>query len=417
MNYFPRWFIPFILAAVLFGQAPEMARIRAWRADIEGFASHFTSRHPAPFRNLPKAEFERRMEALKRDLPLLKNQEIAARWARIIADLGDEHTEVEFEAEFEAWRLPIEIQSYGDGTYIIGATERFKGLLGARLDRVEGRTMDELRRALKPYVAYNQEGWFQHIFDESFGQWPLLMDGAGILKVRAVWSLQGVAADGSPFSTDVPLAPGSSMPGWEWEAGQGPALKDQHLRAAYFFQVLAKEKVLYFRIRSCDEDHRKPFKGVLAGAMKAFRESKLERLVVDLRGNTGGSEALVDRLVAALKKEPGLRSAGNLRVLTDGAVFSAAAVAAWRLRHDAGALLVGEACGAGANHIGAVEDLRLPSGRYASYGTQIHIIDQSAPADFKSPIKPDLEIRITHEDVLKGRDPVLETALRWPADQ
>ncbi len=408
--------LPLFLAATLCAHAPEQARLHRWRADIDAFASHYSRGHPVPFRHLSKPEFERRVEALKRDLPSLKDHEIAARWAKVVAELGDEHTEVDFDAEFGARRLPIEIESYGDGTFIVGATAPFKELLGARLDRVEGLPLDDLRHSLKSYVPFTQEGWFHHVFDESFGIWPLLMDGAGIVKVSAFWTLGGIGADGKPFSMQVPLASESAMRSWKWEEVPGStALKDQYPRSAYYFQILVQEKAVYFRLRSCENDRRKPFKGVLAGALKAIRESGAERLLVDLRGNTGGSEALVDRLVTALQKEPRLRGAGNLVVLTDAAVFSAAAVAAWRLRHDAGALLVGQTCGAGANHIGAVEDIRLPSGRIASFGTQIHIINEAAPEDFKSPILPDLEARLTHRDVLKGRDPVVEAALGMSA--
>lgn len=400
---------------MLAAQAPGNTRVLRWKADLDAFAAHYSAEHPAPFRRLPKAEFARRLEALKRDLPSLANHQIAARWARLVADLGDEHTEVDFDAEFRARRLPIEVESYADGTFIVGALAPYQGLLGARLDRVEGRTLEELRRALRPYVAFTQEGWFIHIFNESFGTWPLLMDAAGIVKVKEQWSLEGVGADGRPISTEVPLRREPAHPVWVWEGDESPGmLSEQHPRSAYYFKALPARKALYFRLRACEDSRRKPFKTELRLALKLFRKSELHRFVVDLRGNTGGSEALADLLVSALRNEPRL-IAGNLRVLTDQAVFSAAAVAAWRLRHDAGAILVGEACGASANHIGAVEDIRLPSGRIASFGTEIHIINQSAPDDFSSPILPDLEVRITHQDVLNGNDPVLAAALDRPA--
>ena len=408
--------LSFFLVVTPSAQAPEGARLHCWKADMDAFAAHYAVEHPAPFRRLSKAEFEHRVDVLKRELPLLKNHEIAARWARVVADLGDEHTEVDFDAEFRARRLPIEIESYADGTFIVGASAPRQSLIGARLDRVEGVSLDALRQALKPYVPFTQEGWFNHIFDESFGTWPLLLDAVGIVKVKERWTLGGIRADGQPFSMEVRLVPQSAHMNWEWEGEESPAvLRDQHPRASYFFQVLTHEKALYFRLRKCDDSRHRPFKSVLAGALKTFQKSRLERLVVDLRGNTGGSEALVDRLVSALQKEPRLKGVGNLLVLTDGAVFSAAAVAAWRLRHEVGAFLVGEPCGASANHIGAVEDVRLPSGRIASYGTQVHIINQADPEDFSSPILPDLEVRPTHRDILKGIDPVLAAALGMPA--
>lgn len=412
MNHARHAIFPLFLGVALSAQNPETVRILRGKADLEAFAFHYSTEHPAPFRHLSQTEFERRMGNLEREIPLLKNHEIAERWSKVVADLGDEHTEVDFDQEYASMQLPIEMESYDDGSFIVGASRPFRGLLGARLERVEGQSLDSLRRALKPYVAFTQEGWFHHIFDEAFGTWPLLMDAAGVVQVKERWTLAGAGADGRPFSVEVPLGPMSSQGGWTWEGDASPvALRDQHPTVASFFQILPQNKALYFRLRTCDDSRRRPFQGVLASALKAFQKEGLERFVVDLRGNTGGSEDLVDRLVSALQKELRLGASGKLLVLTDGAVFSAAAVAAWRLRHDVGAILVGEPCGASANHIGAVEDLRLPSGRVASFGTRIHIIDQAGPEDFSSPIRPDLEVRLTHADVIKGRDPVLEAAL------
>lgn len=412
MNFPRRCVLPLLLGAALMAQAPEKSREVRWKRDLEAFAARYSNEHPAPFRYLPKAEFTRRVEKLSRELPVLKDREIAARWARLVADLGDEHTEVDFDHEFGAKRLPVEIESYADGMFIVGAIPPFESLIGARLEGVEGVSMETLRQALKPYVPFRQEGWFNHLFAESFGSWPLLMDAAGIVKLKERWTLSGTGPDDRPFLMEVPIGRAPLPDAWVWEGDSIPVpLRDRDPRAICFFKAMEKEKALYFRLRSCDDSRRRPFRAVLARAMKAFRKSGLERFVVDLRGNTGGSEELVDRLISTLQKEPRLRKPGNLLALTDGAVFSAAAVAAWRLRHEAGALLVGEASGASANHIGAVEEIRLPSGRIASFGTQVHIINPSAPDDFKSAIPPDLEIRLTHEEVLKGRDPVLEAAL------
>ncbi len=432
-----------LATTALLAGVPQEARVHRWRADLETFAGRYSQGHPAPFRVLPEGEFQRRVAALQRDLSSLKDHEIAARWLALVAALGDEHLEVDFSQEFGALALPVEIQTYPDGTFIVGAAPPCEDLLGSRLDRLEGRPLAELRQAMKAYVPFHQAGWFRHVFDESFGTWPLLMDAAGIVKVKERWTLEGTSADGRAFSREVSLSNEASLKAWAWEARQGkPPLRDRHPDRPFFFDVMVPERVLFLRLRSCEDSRRRPFKAVLARAMKIWRNSRLERFVVDLRGNTGGSEALVERLVSALQKDPRLGSGKpgppervprpggggpggdvegakrpggppriHIWVLTDGAVFSAAAVAAWRLRHEAGARLVGEACGASANHFGNVEDVRLPSGRVAGFGTQIHIINAEAPDDFTSPIRPDIEIQLSHEDVLRGKDSVLAAAL------
>ena len=97
----------FFLTAALIAQGPQEPRVRRWKADLEAFASHYASDHPAPFRRLSQTEFRERIRVLEQALPALKNHEIAARWAALIGVLGDEHTEVDFDAEFGARRLPI----------------------------------------------------------------------------------------------------------------------------------------------------------------------------------------------------------------------------------------------------------------------------------------------------------------------
>ena len=89
----------------------------------------------------------------------------------------------------------------------------------------------------------------------------------------------------------------------------------------------------------------------------------------------------------------------------------AAAVAAWRLRHDVGARLLGEPCGASVNHVGAVQEVKLPSGRGFWFGSEIHVIDKAHPDDFSSPIVPDVTVAERHADRSKGSDLVMARAL------
>lgn len=184
MNLVCHSILSLLLVAALSAKAPQEARVHRWRADLETFSSRHSKEHPAPFRVLPQGEFQRRVAALQRDLPFLKDHQIAARWLALVAALGDEHTEVDFSKEFGALTLSVELQTYADGTFIVGAEPLCEDLLGARLDRLEGRPLAELRRALKPYVPFHQEVWFSHVFDESFGAWHL-----ACWVVSTVWAI------------------------------------------------------------------------------------------------------------------------------------------------------------------------------------------------------------------------------------
>lgn len=395
--------------------ADSVVRDHRWRADLHAFAMHLETEHPAPFVRLPREDFEKRLLELDRAIPALRDAEIAARWAALLAALGEEHTEVDFEGEFGARRLPVDIGMYGDGAFVVAATATYRQLLGARLDQVEGVPVDRIYTALKPYVPFSQEGWYRHTFEDTFKDWAGLIEGAHLVDTRERWTLRGTLPGGGGFSVEVSLFPRSEEPRWELEPVRGGTpLRNHYPDRPYFFRVIPKEKAVYLRLRRCQEDPSMPFRSLLTKGLKMARRKGVVRVVVDLRGNMGGRDSMAETMVAALRRDarPGRR--GPLLVLTDGSTFSAGAVMAWRLRHDAGALIVGEACGASANHVGAVEDFRLPSGRKSSFGSEIHIIDKAHPEDFSSPILPDRKVGLNHADKIHGRDPILEEALRWP---
>ncbi len=398
-------------------QGPDPARVHAWKADLHAFAMHLLKNHPAPFRTLSREGFEARLQELDQCIERESDPEIAARWSALIAALGDEHTEVEFAPELGRWRLPIALRLYADGPIIVSATAPLRHLLGARLDRVEHLGLDQLQQGLRGYLPYHQDGWFRTWFEEGFEASPLLLQAAGLAKVKPIWSLEGTLADGRHFSESVALLTEVDSSGLAWlnePMPKGTPLQDQEPKRAYFFRVLPRERALYLRCRRCEDDDARPFGRWLRGALQQVRSRRLTRVVVDLRGNTGGQEALVDQLVLALQASPGLNRTGGLVALTDGSVFSSGAVAAWRLRHELGAALIGDACGAAVNHVGSVIDIELPSGRIAWFGTELHVIDTEHPEDFTSPITPDVHLPLRHADLLQGKDPALDRALALP---
>lgn len=406
--------IPFLLSALLMAQESSEARLHRWKADLHAFAARLETEHPRPFARLSKEAFEARLSGLEAALPSLKDPDVAARWADLLGQLGEEHTGVDFTAELGALRLPIQILSTSDGPRIVKATRPYRHLLGARLERVEGVSIAGVYAALKPYVPHTHEGWYRHEFDDGFDAWPLLMDAAGVVKVKPCWVVEGTTLEGASFSEEVPLLDAEAMKHQAWEEEGFPAgrpLRHQFPGTSSFYRFLPKSKALYFRLRSCDPDPNRPLRPQLRRALAEHWRRGGTRIVVDIRGNTGGKESLVDALIQELGRLP--RKVRRF-ALIDGAVFSSGAVAAWRLKHEIGATLVGEACGASANHIGNLETFTLPSGREARFGTEIHIIDPENPEDFSGPILPDFPRSLSYADGSSGRDPVLEAALSMP---
>jgi hypothetical protein len=90
------------------------------------------------------------------------------------------------------------------------------------------------------------------------------------------------------------------------------------------------------------------------------------------------------------------------------ATFSSGLIAAYHLR-ALGAILVGEPAGQRPNFYGNTALLKLPNSEVEVQYTRkrLRLIDDSDPEDYK----PDVEVTLSIEDYLHGRDPVLDAAL------
>ena len=189
-------------------------------------------------------------------------------------------------------------------------------------------------------------------------------------------------------------------------------------------------------------------------AFRRLREQRVPHLIVDLRGNGGGRDQYGARLVSYFTARPfgyfehitvtpdysgegeieekgGLRLMlshsglavqqpaelhfeGDLSILIDGGTFSTAADVATVAHANRLATFFGEETGGGyeGNNSGSSEILRLPnSGVAVSVPHWNYRTAGIGPGHEGRGVVPDVAVRATIEDVLAGRDAVLERAL------
>lgn len=168
-------------------------------------------------------------------------------------------------------------------------------------------------------------------------------------------------------------------------------------------------------------------KDVLHGAFRALMEMKVERLVLDLRGNQGGEPALAKLLLSYLLDEPfhlvwkGPASGkcrpqrepftGKLVVLMDGGSFSATGMVLSCLERHGRATFIGEEAGGNRTVLaGSPKHVRLPNTGMDCYiSTRLwRLVDR--PNDGHG-VMPTIPVKVNIQDVLAGRDAVMETAI------
>ena len=130
----------------------------------------------------------------------------------------------------------------------------------------------------------------------------------------------------------------------------------------------------------------------------------VNRIVIDLRNNTGGNNQLYQPLIATLRRYPKINQKECLFILISRNTFSAGINFVDDLKFETNATLIGEPTGAGANHFGDADLIQLPnSGVFFFLSTKQWKSRDSL--DQRNLISPDIPVKFYFKDYIRNNDP------------
>jgi hypothetical protein len=132
--------------------------VEQWRNDLAYLAKELPSRHKKAFAKATRADFEKQVADLDSRVPELSEVEIRAGILKLVASVGDSHTNVQSWGRLEPLHtLPIALYSFKDGIFVIAATEPYRNLLGARLLRVGKMNVEDAWRVLSVLMPHEND--------------------------------------------------------------------------------------------------------------------------------------------------------------------------------------------------------------------------------------------------------------------
>jgi hypothetical protein len=201
------------------------------------------------------------------------------------------------------------------------------------------------------------------------------------------------------------LSPGAQIT-WTQSDQISPFLL--HRDDGLWFTYLPETKTVYADFRS----YRKQLEQNAKALWSFIDANDVDRLVIDLRHNSGGNYSEGRRLLLypAIFK-PRLNRSGHLYVLTGRTTFSAAMTNATDFRRETEAILVGEPTGGRPNTFQENGWFYLPNSHIDVSAAQLHYRfgDESADA-----VYPDHRIDPDFASYWAGRDPMMEWVLKQP---
>lgn len=430
-----------ICAAIISITSPaEAASVMDWRATVDAVVRDVQVNHPHPFSRIGETAFLRAADALKQDLPNLSEEQRMVRAMRLIASIGDGHTQLSpSDPAFARW-YGVRFYQFSDGYFITSAHESLSELVGAQVLQIAGQPVHEVAEQARDLRgADNYFDRMQRL--EVLNNAPL-MQGLGFadreqtlrLRMRLITgrvverTLTPMATDNPQFEANGPAFSWSGMseiytpPVSSYEAMISAF---HNLRASAFREVdvgrplhlmyrrlevaraVPEQDAYYIQLNAISPEEALPF---LREHLAAVDVQRPRRLIIDLRYNAGGDGSrtleLVSQFVERLPSPPWR----ELYLILGRRTFSAGIILADALIDHLPLTVVGEPAGAGLNHFGDAELHEYAQPRLAlSVSTLSHQLSDSN--DLRPFIPVDTPAQMSFADYASGRDPATDGIL------
>jgi hypothetical protein len=386
-------------------------------ADLDQLVERLTAIHPNPFLDEGEAKYRARVDAVAARSGDLTD-------AGFLVDVMGLMGHRDRDGHSGAWALaqtgeglharPLWLWEFPDGLRVVAARAPYEAFVGAVVTAVGGTPIEMARRAVTPVVPADNDSNRRAnlplylLLPEVVEELGIQLPGAPALTLRLL--------DGSTSQVDPEPMPIDAYRDWlfgvypGYPTGLPPNARGsrdrQHRDQAFWTEALPDGTLYlaYNEVRSRSED------GISIGKLALAVEDASGPVVVDMRTNPGGDNTTYGPFLTALRSKA-KQGEGQVAVLASRDTFSAAGnfITELKVGPDGDrVLLVGEAPGGGLDMYGDVTPVTLEhSGIVVLISHRYH---EKAPGDDRLQIEPDVPVEATWEDVVAGRDPVLEAA-------
>ena len=170
----------------------------------------------------------------------------------------------------------------------------------------------------------------------------------------------------------------------------------------YYFEVNENSDLGIFYLNACV--YNTDYEEKVEEFFKIVNEKDINKIVVDLRQNSGGDSRTVYTFIKHLDKIK------KVYVLISKETFSSAILFAGIVKNNDLGIIVGESTGGGTVGYGNIIDFELPnSGINFNVATKlVEILNKSG---FSETLEPDNQIQIKRQDIIEDKDPIMDWIL------
>lgn len=322
--------------------------------DLQYLKDTLPKRHINLFAKISKANFDKDIAAVEARLTDPDNETFTAELFKLTVAIGDEHTHIE---PIFTKVAPIRFNRFTEGIYVTATDTANADVLLYQLTGINGHSITEVTSRFKEIIQSGNPSFFDAGFLHFINN-PVILKGLHLTGSTNETTFDLTAPDGKTVERVIGSVTGKDANDLPLVEVKNKLLS-QKGKENYWYVYDHGSGTLYFNYSKCQEEDVHPFPVFNDALFASIVENKPQRLIIDLRYNSGGNSAVLSPFIERIKQSY-LNSKGKLFVLIGKQTFSSALMNAVELKRGTSAILLGEATSGSVNHYGEVRGFRLP---------------------------------------------------------
>ncbi len=378
-----------------------------WFEVLDFLQNELPKRHKSLYFKISEAEYRDLIQSLRNKLNHLENPVIKAEIAKIVASVGDAHTSIDIPVYY---LCPLEFYWFSDGIYAVNTAKSDEVLRYKRITHIDGVNIETVIEKMSTMISHENHSYLMSLLPKYLPAIELLY---GLQIARTVNGLTFTYENEGGYAGEW-FVPSCPFPKYQEQLNGNrvvfpvdklPLFRKNQDRY-YWMEYLKETKTIYFKYNICKEMADESVQAFGNRLLRAVRENEPEKLVIDMRNNTGGNSTLLDPFIDALAECGHINQHGKIFVIIGRDTFSSALLNVYSLKNKTCAILVGEPTGGKPNCYGEVLRSKLEqSGLLISYSTKYYHLTED---DLMPSLFPDVQKEYSIQDYIGLSDPCME---------
>jgi hypothetical protein len=395
------------------------AEVANWRADLKFLAGQLPRTHKNAFHSVSQEKFAAAVSDLDSRIPSMQRHEVVVGIFRLVALIGDGHTHINpFQPNVQFRTYPLKLYAFSDGIFIQSADPKYAALVGGKLLRIGNASADEAYAKVSDVVFKDNE-----MGVKSFA--PVLMMVPEVLHAHSIISdmeSAPIVVEKDGHQIKATLAPAvvphqfqiwPTVEGWtDMRLPAKPPLWLRNTEDFFWYEYLPDSRTLYVQYNAVANKSNETVAGFFDRVFKFADANPVDRMVLDLRLNGGGNNALNMPIIHGLIRSDKLNQRGKLFVVLGRETFSAAQNCVNQLEIHTNAIFVGEPTAANPNHYGDAAPIQLPNSGIRVQASTLWWQDVD-PRDTRPWTPPYLSVELSSSNYRNNIDPVLAIVMKY----